>query len=772
MNKFYAADGQFWLNNQPLLIQAGEFHYFRTPQDEWPHRLNLLKEAGFNAVAAYIPWLWHQVEEDVSDFDGHSHPMRNLAGFLDLADEMGLYVIARPGPYINAETTYEGIPAWVFRKYPQVAAINQRGEPENIVSYLHPDFTAQVKKWYREVYQVIAPRQITRKGKILLVQLDNEMGMMHWVKNIMDINENTLKHFAAHLKLFYGEQLVERYPVENLIELLRNGIMHPDDSRSRQIVEDYRLFFRAYLRQYASFLLAEATANGLEVPPVINIHGFANGGKTFAIGISQLISVMDMDGMISAVDVYPGWIGEANIHQLLMVNEMTKAVENRSQPLFSIEFQAGGNQDFGIGQTSLYDLYSRLCISSGMRAINHYLFCDGENDPILSTVKRHDWGHPVRKDGSLRKHYFRYPQLSRVLKCYGKDLVLSQPHTVATVGFQLDDFMTEVNNEATQETTRIITHQREVVLFDFIARGLTLTHRPFDAVEINREELEPARTPVCWVMMDRRCNPAVQQKLVEYARQGGRLILVGRMCSEDFNHQPCTILRNALGIQGVESDPPFTQNLVNAFGYTDIPVSFMETYTGEFDEVFARHLDGRIVGFNRKIGLGEVMMLGAALPADTLDDLDLVHQMGLRMGCQPLFHADPWVDVRISRGENGSFLFINNYQDDPVESRLGYDQIQLFGGNPVQIPARRGVILPLDWWIKQDVLLHYITSEIIEINTSDEIIEIKTALDEFTAELTLLGYSCDESVQVEESSIARKVRVQARNGVIRLQRNH
>lgn len=771
MNKFYAADGQFWLNNQPLLIQAGEFHYFRTPQDEWPHRLNLLKEAGFNAVAAYIPWLWHQVEEDVSDFDGHSHPMRNLAGFLDLADEMGLYVIARPGPYINAETTYEGIPAWVFRKYPQVAAINQRGEPENIVSYLHPDFTAQVKKWYREVYQVIAPRQITRKGKILLVQLDNEMGMMHWVKNIMDINENTLKHFAAHLKLFYGDQLVERYPVENLIELLRNGIMHPDDSRSRQIVEDYQLFFRAYLRQYASFLLAEATANGLEVPPVINIHGFANGGKTFAIGISQLISVMDMDGMISAVDVYPGWIGEANIHQLLMVNEMTKAVENRSQPLFSIEFQAGGNQDFGIGQTSLYDLYSRLCISSGMRAINHYLFCDGENDPILSTVKRHDWGHPVRKDGSLRKHYFRYPQLSRVLKCYGKDLVLSQPHTVATVGFQLDDFMTEVNNEATQETTRIITHQREVVLFDFIARGLTLTHRPFDAVEINREELDPARTPVCWVMMDRRCNPAVQQKLVEYARQGGRLILVGRMCSEDFNHQPCTILRNALGIQGVESDPPFTQNLMNAFEYTNIPVSFMETYTGEFDEVFARHLDGRIVGFTRKIGLGEVMMLGAALPADTLDDLDLVHQMGLRMGCQPLFHADPWVDVRISRGENGSFLFINNYQDDPVESRLGYDQIQLFGGNPVQIPARRGVILPLDWWIKQDVLLHYITSEIIEINMSDEIIEIKTALDEFTAELTLLGYSCNESVQVEESSTARKVRVQARDGVIRLQRN-
>ncbi|MCA9886686.1 MAG: beta-galactosidase, partial [Anaerolineae bacterium] len=55
MPNFYVNNGQFWLNDQPLLIQAGEFHYFRTPKDQWAHRLGLLKQAGFNAVAAYIP---------------------------------------------------------------------------------------------------------------------------------------------------------------------------------------------------------------------------------------------------------------------------------------------------------------------------------------------------------------------------------------------------------------------------------------------------------------------------------------------------------------------------------------------------------------------------------------------------------------------------------------------------------------------------------------------------------------------------------------------
>jgi beta-galactosidase len=85
MSNFYTKDNLFWLDDRPLLLQAGEFHYYRTPPDQWAHRLGLLKEAGFNAVASYIPWRWHEVEEGIFDFDGHSHPMRVLAGFLDLA---------------------------------------------------------------------------------------------------------------------------------------------------------------------------------------------------------------------------------------------------------------------------------------------------------------------------------------------------------------------------------------------------------------------------------------------------------------------------------------------------------------------------------------------------------------------------------------------------------------------------------------------------------------------------------------------------------------
>jgi beta-galactosidase len=774
MSDFHVDAGLFWLDDEPMLLQAGELHYFRTPAEHWPHRLGLLQAAGFNAVATYIPWLWHEPEEGTFDFDGHSHPMRNLAGFLDLAADMGLFIIARPGPYIMAETINEGIPPWVFDRYPQVALIAQDGRPCNIASYLHPDFCACVARWYRAVFGVLAPRQVTRGGRILLIQLDNEMGMPHWVRNLMDINPDTLARFVTFLQAAYGRSLPARYPATDLADFLRAQITQPQPAHAAQVVADYRRFHRSYLRDYAEFLRQTVRACGLEVPPVINIHGFANGGKTFPIGLSQLSEAMRIEGMLSATDVYPLFIGEGNFHQLLLVNAMTAALHDPRQPLFSIEFQAGGNQDFGGAQASLYDLHSRLCISCGMRAINHYLFFDGENHPALSPVRRHDWGHPVRKDGTTRRHYARYPRLSRTLAAYGRALVEARPKTVAAIGFLLDYFATEVNNAFTQEATDILTHQREVILFDFIARGLALTHRPFDAVELSRAGLDPQATPVLWAMMERRCDPDVQRRLLTYVHDGGRLILVGRMCVETADGEPCTLLKDGLGIAGIEGGQPFQADAINAFGYQDVPASFVEAYAGAFDRAFAtRCRDGGVAGFVKALGKGRAMVLGAALAANTLDDLDIFHRMANAMDCPPLFTLSDWADVRLSEGEAGSFLFVNNYQDDPIETTIARAGAPLLGGNAIRLPARRGAILPIAWRARPGVLVHYLTTEVTGIRDDGDGLIIETDPPDFVAELTLTGYRCDEALVVRRSDAHRATRatIAGRGGTLRLWRD-
>lgn len=741
MNSFYAKDGLFWLNDQPAFIQAGEFHYFRTPVDQWPHRLGLLQKAGFNTVAAYIPWLWHQPQADVSDVDGHTHPMRNLAGFLDLATQMGFCIIARPGPYIMAETINEGIPPWVFEQYPQVAIVDQNGKAQNIVSYLHPDFLACVDTWYKAVFEVLSPRQVTNGGSIIMIQLDNEMAMPHWVRNMIDTNADTLARFAQYLNQTYGDALQKRYPASDLVAFLDKQLSQPEPHYGAFVIDDYRRFFRGYLWDYMDALWQRAKAYGMNTPPVVNIHGFGDGGRTFPIGLSQLVDVMAMDGMISATDVYPIHIDEGNFHQLVMVNEMTKALQNPQQALFSIEFQAGGNQDFGGAQSSLYDLHSRLCISCGMRAINHYLFFDGENDPVLSPTKRHNWGHPVRKDGTLRRHYARYPELSQVISAYGDDLVCSRPKTVTTIGFQLDDYMTEVNNNFSRPQTNTLTHQRNVILFDFLARGLALTQRPFAAVELSRSPLDAEQTPTLWVMMEKQCNAATQQKLVDYVTSGGKLVMIGRMCEETFDHQPCTILPDALGIESIHSDEPFSSACIDVLGYNDVPVNYLETYSGEFDEVFATVGD-QITGFIKRLGKGQVMMLGAAFPANTLDDLDVLNQMANRIGCEPLVTLTEWADVRLSEGDNGNFLFVGNYQDDPLETVVSSCGMPLFGGETIELPARRGAILPLEWQVRPGIMIHYLTSEVVEITQDNSRLILRTRQPDCFAEVSLTGYHC------------------------------
>ncbi len=81
MSEIEIKNGSFIIQGKPEIIHAAEFHYFRIPESEWESRLKLLKSTGFNTLATYIPWLWHEPQEGDFDLDGQTHPMRNLAGW-------------------------------------------------------------------------------------------------------------------------------------------------------------------------------------------------------------------------------------------------------------------------------------------------------------------------------------------------------------------------------------------------------------------------------------------------------------------------------------------------------------------------------------------------------------------------------------------------------------------------------------------------------------------------------------------------------------------
>ena len=111
-------------------------------------------------------------------------------------------------------------------------------------------------------------------------------------------------------------------------------------------------------------------------------------------------------------------------------------------------------------------------------------------------------------------------------------------------------------------------------------------------------------------------------------------------------------------------------------------------------------------------------------------------------------------------------LFVNNYQDDPVDTTIECENKTLFGGNAVSLPARRGLILPLDWQPRPGVTVHYLTSEVVDIADDGSVITVKTAQDEFFAELSLSGYRCTRPA----SAGAHRLTLHGAQGLLELTR--
>jgi beta-galactosidase len=157
---FTVNDGQFLLNGKPFRIISGEMHYARIPRAYWRDRFRMAKAMGLNAVTTYVFWNAHQPQPDVYDFSGNL----DVAEFIREAQQEGLYVILRPGPYACAEWEFGGFPAWLLKDH------------STIVRSRDPKFMESAARWIHGLGQELAPLQIGNGGPIILVQVENEYG--------------------------------------------------------------------------------------------------------------------------------------------------------------------------------------------------------------------------------------------------------------------------------------------------------------------------------------------------------------------------------------------------------------------------------------------------------------------------------------------------------------------------------------------------------------------------------------------------------------------
>jgi beta-galactosidase len=151
---------QFLLNGKPFRIISGAMHYFRVRPEYWRDRLEKMRLFGLNTVETYVAWNLH--EPRLGDF--HFKDGLDLVGFIQTADEVGLKVIVRPGPYICSEWDFGGLPSWLLK------------DPRIQVRCSYPPYLAAVDRFFDALLPRLVPLQSTQGGPILAMQVENEYG--------------------------------------------------------------------------------------------------------------------------------------------------------------------------------------------------------------------------------------------------------------------------------------------------------------------------------------------------------------------------------------------------------------------------------------------------------------------------------------------------------------------------------------------------------------------------------------------------------------------
>jgi len=712
-------DRKFIIQQTPTFLFGGELHYFRVPKDQWQDRLDKMKEAGLNLVSFYIPWQIHEKTEGDIDLTGRLWPENDLKTFIQMVSDSGMQCLVRPGPYVMSELTTDGIPSWLIHDYPEALAMTQQGKPHHtrIFSYMHPTYLEKVKRWYKAVFEILSPFQTDLGGPIVMMQLDNEVGMFQWIVNQGDYSALTLSYFIEFIKTKYltieKANLKLHTSLKSWDDLLPL-IKELDHAYALSLHHEYGLFNRVFFTRYLSTLKTIANDLGFKVPLVVNVHGFdqhdyAKRGLRYPIGLSQLKDTMSIPGSILAGDYYIGNLVMDNYTDVIMADALTASLQNPQQPLFSAEFQGGFQTDHPILQPTTIDLNSRLCIADGMNGINYYMFVGGYNwhDSGLFG-KIHDWQAPIDINGKLRPSYHTIKALGQTIRALGEDFLDSKIRVDVTIGWDPDIYMTEYWVKATKAMQDRLSHIREVGLFG-LGRNLSLNNITYDALDLSSQPLEPKTHPTLIVVGTPWMNGPVQQKLADYVHQGGKLALINEVPTQDYYGSPCTILSEALGL---------TLSSVEHWGFASYDsydsINFSELHIYEHDKgFFESHKTKATAGFLKTVGKGKVLMLGILMDHERLFKADIWASLVSKLDIRSKFVADDRVTLIERRSEKTVYLSALNLDEIRKTLSIQRNGKPLFEGHPLILQARQGLLLPLNKHIDHGVILDYSTAELI-----------------------------------------------------------
>jgi hypothetical protein len=385
----------FLLDGERRLVRSVSFDYFRLPSPVlWRDRIEKIRASGWNAVSIAYPWSYHSDAPGSYDWSGP----RDIDLLHDMLEEAGLYLIARPGPYIGCDLGGGGLPGWVL------ARAASRGSHDARDPTRSPPLLRDAAEWFA----AIAPRFV-RRANLLCVQVEHQYEpatTLAWARTDL----------GASLARWLGTERWLR-----LLRLLSGAFVRP--ARPRRPMPDQS--------RYIAELSASLRAQGVSVPLVqtlLDPHGMRYGEVELAAVARRRLREVGLP--------------PADAHASLLVargDEMHLRSRRFDAPIAYAGLDAGALDRWaGAGYATVREqLLGRplattiiTALSEGATLIDVRRFCGGMSWGYMASAGQYtsyDCGAPIAESGATDRAYDAMTQLNFWLDRHEHALCEAEP---------------------------------------------------------------------------------------------------------------------------------------------------------------------------------------------------------------------------------------------------------------------------------------------------------------------------------------------------------
>lgn len=698
---------KLYKNDKEILINSAEIHYFRVPEERWEQTILDAKEVGMNTIASYIPWFIHENTKDGYEFDGANNWYTNLIKFLELCDKHQMMFFARPGPYIMAEFMNEGLPDYIF-EIPEITPYSWNGKTPipPVVDYLNSDFLIRVQKWFNQ----LETKVFKTFDNIIINQLCNEIGMLHWVSNSPDLTTNSKQMFENWVEHEKKETVLERYDVS------LDDIEQISDEKILIFHDDFHRFSRFRYCVYVDILASYWTEISEDkYLYLVNIHGCGDGRSlTYPYGISQLIeSYKDKPQIISGSDIYLSDVGVDTVQDIYFANAFTAASNGIDQPLTSAEFSDGdsnyANSLSSRTQNSSLGMKIDMFYLQENKMLNYYTFAGGINSRLEKdydngfnrfsfTGEHHGFACPIGPNGERRLPFY---ELKDKVNFYNNfnNLIAKMEQTVSNVkiAFMSEYYLNEyhLNDEGNEaDLINSIKRVRDDVFFSTFGRAMLLTGYSFNALDVSSEDVD---ADVLIVPSAKYMSKETQNKLANAISSGVRIIFYGEVPEYDLHGAKCEILKDKLKIKihgEVKSNHiKHTRVSVKPTNYKAV-----ETHTHHAQLISAGDSTDLFEVYGSEYGAGIINEQFAFISCKYRCDLEFINNLMDSFNVRKNYYTDYPLEINgimasSLKYQDQQFIYIFNFDDVTKEFTL-YNQFEPIFRKSVKLAKRESLILP------------------------------------------------------------------------------